>query len=168
MKYRISTEKSFDQTILSDFSYSDLQEIASGLAFELHCTPQTAAEIGRLEGVITVRLLWDLRGNSKPNTYPQSQFIAWNKDYFGPLVIPKAGMEVEINFKNYDLYKRILNVYEGHESYVNAQKVYIDGSPATRYRFKKDYYFVINDNRDFPFDSRTFGPVPEDHIIGKK
>jgi signal peptidase I len=168
MKYRISTTPDFDKSLLTDMPHDAFNELVENIAYELHCSPKTAAEIGRLDGVTAVHLKWDMRGKASYDIFPISQYLPWNKDYYGPLVIPKKGMLAELNFRNYDLYKRIINVYEGNRSYVNSQKIYINDELAENYRFTQDYYFVINDNRDLPSDSRGFGLLPENHIIGGK
>lgn len=168
MKYRISVENGFDIDALKAVHHFEFKEIVNGMAYEMHCTPETAAEIARMDKVTAVHLLWDLRGKASFDIFPVSQYIAWNKDYFGPFVIPKKDATTTLTYRNYDLYKRIIDVYEGNISYSKAQKVYIQSEVVSSYRFKQDYYFVVNDNRDFPLDSRTIGVIPESHIIGGK
>ncbi len=166
MKYRISIDSEFSKESLNPYNYSDLQEVVPNLAFELYCTSETAETIKQLKGVVTTRLLTNLRREGS-TVFPQNSFyISWNKDYFGAFVIPKAGASAEINYMNFELYNRIINVYEGKRCYLNAQKVYVDNQHITHYTFEKDYYFVLNDNRDIVSDSRVIGVIPKDHIIG--
>ena len=168
MKYRISTTPDFDKSRLTDMPHVNFHELVENMAYELHCSPQTAAEIGRMDGVTAVHLKWDMRGQGSYDIFPISQYLPWNKDYFGPLIIPKKGMVADLHFRNYDLYKRLINVHEGNQSLVRAQQIHINDELVTNYRFTQDYYFVINDNRDMPTDSRNFGLLPENHIIGGK
>lgn len=97
----------------------------------------------------------------KPNLYP------WNNDNFGPIYIPKAGTTVEINSKTIPFYKKIIRDYEYNDVKVTGNKVLINGQEANSYTFKQDYYWMMGDNRDHSEDSRTWGYVPADHIVGK-
>lgn len=168
MKYRISTALYFDKNQLIDMPHDAFHELVKNIAYEMHCSPTTAAEIGRLDGVTAVHLKWDLRRQASYDIFPISQYLPWNKDYFGPLVIPKKGATSSLDFRNFDVYKRIINVYEDEQSFVRSQKIYINDESVKNYKFKQNYYFVINDNRDLPNDSRDFGLLPENHIIGGK
>ena len=89
-------------------------------------------------------------------------------DNFGPIFIPKAGSTVELTRKNFDSYRRIIDVYEGHELERDEQgDVYIDGQKTTTYTFEKNYYWMMGDNRHNSLDARKWGYVPDDHIVGK-
>jgi len=97
----------------------------------------------------------------KPNLYP------WNNDNFGPIYIPKAGATVEINSRTIPLYKKIIRDYEHNDVKVTGNKVLVNGEEVSSYTFKQDYYWMMGDNRDHSEDSRTWGYVPADHIVGK-
>ena len=97
----------------------------------------------------------------KPNLYP------WNNDNFGPIYIPKAGATVEINSRTIPLYKKIIRDYEHNDVKVTRNKVLVNGEEVSSYTFKQDYYWMMGDNRDHSEDSRTWGYVPADHIVGK-
>jgi len=97
----------------------------------------------------------------KPNLYP------WNNDNFGPIYIPKEGATVEINSKTIPFYKKIIRDYEYNDVKVTGNKVLINGVEADSYTFKQGYYWMMGDNRDHSEDSRTWGYVPADHIVGK-
>ncbi len=97
----------------------------------------------------------------RPGLYP------WNNDHFGPIYIPKAGTTVAINATTIPLYKKIIRDYEHNEVKVSGEQVFINGKVATAYTFTQDYYWMMGDNRDHSEDSRTWGYVPADHIVGK-
>ena len=99
--------------------------------------------------------------------FPSDKRFNFNKDYFGPIVIPKAGTTIELDIDVLPLYQRLITVYEGHTLEVNGADILIDGEIATRYTFQMDYFFMMGDNRDNSADSRFWGFVPEDHIVGK-
>lgn len=98
--------------------------------------------------------------------FPHSPKYPWNNDNFGPFVLPKAGVTVQIDVNNICLYYRIIDVYEDNDLIVEGSKIFINGVIATQYTFKQDYYWMMGDNRHNSADSRSWGYVPFDHIVG--
>ncbi len=92
---------------------------------------------------------------------------AWTVDDFGPLYIPKAGATTPLTPENIAFYERIIRVYEGNELVIRDGKFFLNGKETTTYTFKQNYYWMMGDNRHNSEDSRVWGYVPEDHIVGK-
>jgi len=106
------------------------------------------------------------RGTAGYNIFPQSPDYKWNTSQFGPIYIPEKGKTVELNLDVLPFYKKIIRDYEGNTIGVKGNQVTINGEVANNYTFKQDYYWMMGDNRDGSEDSRAWGYVPENHIVG--
>lgn len=109
----------------------------------------------------------NINRSGSDRVYPHNAALNWNEDNFGPLVVPAAGMTIDLNKDNLERYERCIRIYEGNQLEQKPDGVYINGAKATKYTFKMNYYFMMGDNRHNSLDSRFWGFVPEDHVVGK-
>lgn len=133
---------------------------------EMPSNPELATRLALDSTVIDV-LPMRLTNGSRSHIFPFSPRYPWNGDDFGPVRVPRKGDIVRITVDNLPLYDRIISVYEGHRLSNSGDTLLIDGLPLDAYEMEQDYCFVLGDSRHFSADSRYWGFLPMDHIIGR-
>ncbi len=125
-----------------------------------------ADTLERLSSVVSAEAMSMATGAPR-HIFPFSQRYRWNGDNYGPIVVPAKGDTLRIDMDNLPLYDRIMSIYEGHTLSVDGNLLLIDGSPLKSYLVEQDYYFMLGDSRHHSADSRYWGFVPQDHLVGR-
>ena len=135
--------------------------------YDFFLTKRQFAEIAEDSSVISINLIKVKKGKENNPYFPQSNKYNWSRDYFGPVILPAKGTTINLNSENIDLYRSIIETYEHNSLKIENDTIFVNDTITKQYTFHLNYYFVIDDNRDNGKDSRLWGFLPEDHIIGK-
>jgi len=168
LPYTVVAKNQINDRILEKYNIDHFEISRPGdmVVYQMLVSPTTADELKTLSFVDTV--FAHVTRGSEPNIYPDPEKYAWNGDFFGPLVVPKEGMTIAVNDSTLTTYGKMILRYEHNDDVkIENGKLMIDGKEVSEYTFKQNYYFMMGDNRHNSLDSRYWGFVPEDHIVGK-
>ncbi|MEP2668030.1 MAG: signal peptidase I [Cyclobacteriaceae bacterium] len=154
--------------LTSDDYYHLGQRANASVVYKMLLTPEQRNEIEALPFVLSVKEDFTTHDGPDVNIFPRAKNTSWNGDNYGPLVMPAKGMKMIVNDSTLGLYGEMIQLHEenGNISIANGELI-IDGENVKEYIFKQDYYFMMGDNRHNSLDSRYWGFVPENHILGK-
>lgn len=166
--YNVTAKPTFDVTFLRDVIGLKDNEVMGNrdenfINLYLNLTDERAELLKNNKDIVRVEK--SLTKDPDSRIFPHNQ--PWSIDNMGPIWIPKAGATVSLNAGNINNYKRIIEIYENNKLEIVGNQIKINGEVASTYTFKQDYYWMMGDNRHQSEDSRIWGFVPYDHIIGK-
>ena len=166
--YRVVTDgSSIPEQFLADYQIEQPVKQPGVPMWDVHLDTLSYQALKDMSFVQAIRTIKMYANDSSLGYWPYSSYHIWNRDQMGPLIVPFKGHTLELSLQNIDRYRSIIENQEGQTVRISYDGVYLNEKRASTYTFKQDYYFLIDDNRDKPQDSRIIGFIPKSHLLGK-
>ncbi len=162
------SERNFEKLQIDPDDYTYMGRPNNNALYQMFLSPQKAEELKAIPYILNVEQDYRTSDGADMRIFPMSKYARWNGDNYGPIRIPQQGMTIAVNDSTLAFYGETITLYDHNEdAKIENGKLLIDGKEVSEYTFKQNYYFMMGDNRHNSLDSRYWGFVPEDHIVGK-